>query len=351
MMNKNIKPFISVLILLLLCGCAGLPRLRDVPSFNINNRNYYSLISLCEELEVDFDFDIASGKVVLEKDDNAVTLAINYSWMIVNEKDRKIRSAPIVSEGVVLVTYETMRIIADTFLKKDVRKTAKMFLPKKIKRIVVDAGHGGKDPGAIGAYGVMEKNVNLKIANYLYNKLRSFGYEVLMTRRSDRFLSLAERANIANNFNSDLFISIHANANHSKQMNGFEIYYCGDSLEDSIRFIVEEENGSLANTIDYRQAVSLGNQRIENKLNSIGIAESICNQVCAAGGLNVIGVKSAPFYVLRYTTMPAILIEAGFLSNLEEEKLLADDNYCYLLAEKIALGVNYFKDRKFASNE
>ncbi|MDP8259532.1 MAG: N-acetylmuramoyl-L-alanine amidase, partial [Candidatus Gygaella obscura] len=343
--RKKVSSLILITAFLFISGCVSLPRLRDVPSFSINNKNYYSLISLCDELEVDFDFDVQAQKVILEDDESSITLGVDYDWIIINEEEKRIKNPPIVSEGVVLVTYATMRIIADTFLKKEAPKEKKVKLYRKIKRIVIDPGHGGKDPGAIGTYGLMEKNVNLTIAKSLYGKLKSFGYEVLLTRKSDRFLSLAQRANIANRFNADLFISVHANANHSKQMNGFEIYYCSDTLEESIRSIVAEENGIMVNRRDYIEVADRGNKRIENKLNSIGIAEGICQQVSATNGLNVIGVKGAPFYVLRFTTMPAILIEAGFLSNLEEEKLLADNNYCCLLAEKIALGVKSFKNR------
>lgn len=181
----------------------------------------------------------------------------------------------------------------------------------KNKIIVLDPGHGGRDPGAI-ADGIYEKDLNLRITARLYILLKNLGFKVKMTRTDDRYLSLGDRAKIANDVNADIFISIHCNAASSNKANGIEtLYYPGSDKGKILAGVIQH------NMID--------------KLN-------MTNR----------GVKTRPdLFVLKYTSMPAVLIECGFITNPEENKLLTADKYRNDIAAAISDGVGeYYKKIK-----
>ena len=220
--------------------------------------------------------------------------------------------------------------------------------------VVVDPGHGGKDPGAT-ANGVREKDINLGIGLALEEVLRSRGFEVQMTRRTDVYLKLQERTDIANQANADVFVSIHANALPSlKNTAGFEIYIMAlPTDKDALalakienREYVEEKSGSSA-AVDRRTELLLrilGDMQQNNKISeSTELAEALFK----AGKLRGIPMKrvaQAPFFVLRGAGMPAVLLETGFVTNLREAKLLAHPGYQRRIAEAMAEGiVNYLK--------
>ena len=218
--------------------------------------------------------------------------------------------------------------------------------------VVVDPGHGGKDPGAT-ANGVREKDINLGIGLALEEVLRSRGFEVQMTRRTDVYLKLQERTDIANQANADVFVSVHANALPSlKNTAGFEIYLMAlPTDKDALalakienREYVEEKSGSSA-AVDRRTELLLrilGDMQQNNKISeSTELAEALFK----AGKLRGIPMKrvaQAPFFVLRGAGMPAVLLETGFVTNLNEAKLLAHPGYQRRIAEAMAEGiVNY----------
>ena len=218
--------------------------------------------------------------------------------------------------------------------------------------VVVDPGHGGKDPGAT-ANGVREKDINLGIGLALEEVLRSRGFEVQMTRRTDVYLKLQERTDIANQANADVFVSVHANALPSlKNTAGFEIYLMAlPTDKDALalakienREYVEEKSGNSA-AVDRRTELLLrilGDMQQNNKISeSTELAEALFK----AGKLRGIPMKrvaQAPFFVLRGAGMPAVLLETGFVTNLNEAKLLAHPGYQRRIAEAMAEGiVNY----------
>ncbi|MBM7855815.1 N-acetylmuramoyl-L-alanine amidase [Desulfohalotomaculum tongense] len=171
------------------------------------------------------------------------------------------------------------------------------------KTIVIDPGHGGRDPGAVG-YGLTEKEINLDIARKVSNYLKKYTAEIHLTRNNDIYVSLTERANIANRFNADYFISIHSNAGRGS---GFESY------------IHTTENPVTAEL-----------QRVvHNKIMDYLSTKGIRNR----------GTKSANFTVLRETNMPALLVENLFIDNPSEVTLLKDEKFRSGLAEATANGI------------
>jgi N-acetylmuramoyl-L-alanine amidase len=223
-----------------------------------------------------------------------------------------------------------------------------------IKRIVIDPGHGGKDPGATGPHGVDEKTINLRLAQELADTLRdTYGYEVLLTRMDDTFIPLEERAKLANRYNADLFISLHCNASTSSKLRGFEVYFLSEKASDPhADAVARSENAVLA--LEGKDVPSPN--RVKAVLRSLVKTANI-NEASALGSLldrhlaerlsePSLGVKQAAFYVLRGAEMPAVLIETGFVSNPQEERLLQDDNFRQKLIEGIAAGIVAYDERK-----
>jgi len=230
--------------------------------------------------------------------------------------------------------------------------TARPSLSKtRIKTIVVDAGHGGKDPGASGRSGLKEKTVVLGIARRLRDLLARDGFRVIMTRYDDRFISLSRRTEIANQEGADLFISIHANAARSRKVSGYEAYYLSEATDDHARAMAASENAVLPTGVD-NGSVPDGMLPIvwdllytEHRAESTELATSIV-QGMARRRLPTQnrGVKSARFYVLKGTRMPAVLIEVGFISHPQEERRLRDRDYRQRIAEGIRNGVLSFRN-------
>jgi N-acetylmuramoyl-L-alanine amidase len=342
------------LLVFTLSGCATSPILRNVPSFYISGKTYYSLVSLCKDLDVNFKYDTFTSTLILEKNLKTINLEVNSNVMLVNGEETKISTAPILSSGVFLAPYEAANIIND-FFRKPETGIVEPINRIAIKKIVVDAGHGGKDPGAIGKSGLKEKGVNLRIAKYLVEELRRLGFEVVLTRDSDKFIELERRAEIANDINADLFLCVHSNASKSRRLSGFEVYYLTDGIDDFKRcvWVAEKENlneGALDKNDKTIKAILGDMFYAQNRSSSVKIAKEICALAKEKMDLNILGIKGAPFCVLKTSRMSAVLVEVGFVSNLREEKLLANDSYCRQLARTIALGVdNYDKKQSLRS--
>ncbi|MFH1097119.1 MAG: N-acetylmuramoyl-L-alanine amidase [Candidatus Desantisbacteria bacterium] len=205
----------------------------------------------------------------------------------------------------------------------------------RIMTIVIDPGHGGKDSGAVGKSGLLEKNVVLNIAKKLKFSLQRAlpDINILLTRDSDYFIPLRERTRFANYKKADLFISIHSNASYARGAHGFEVFHLSTEATDNAaralaaaeNEVISLEHESNSNSTDMVKLI-LGDiaqqEFIEESIELAGIVQSIS---CKNLGLVDRGVKSAFFWVLRDAMMPAVLIEVGFLSNpLEENKLRSD---------------------------
>ena len=226
-----------------------------------------------------------------------------------------------------------------------------------IKRIVIDPGHGGKDPGTCSPSGLKEKDLVLDVALRVAKALREKpGYEVILTRDHDVFVPLEERTAIANAKEADLFLSIHVNAAPNHEAKGIETYVLDlASNKDAMR-LAAMENATSAKQISDLQSILLDlmqNSKINESLKLAGLV-----QEKMVSGLNKkfsdvpnLGVKKAPFVVLIGAQMPAILTEIAFLSNAEEEKRLKDDAYLADVAKHISGGVaQYVESMKLASN-
>lgn len=221
-------------------------------------------------------------------------------------------------------------------------------LPLAVRRIAIDPGHGGSSLGT-HTPGVIEKDVTLDIAARLRKLLETDGFEVVMTRRTDQDLSLAERGTLANKGGADIFVSIHVNWIENRQARGIETYYLGATSDPFLtRLAAAENHDSGYSMADMRRLLDRIYADVRQD-NSHKLAEVIQSSLYHSlrkvnPGLENRGVKAAPFIVLMTTEMPAILAEVSCLSNAEEAELLAKPLYRQYIAEALASGVRSYAD-------
>jgi len=237
------------------------------------------------------------------------------------------------------------------------RPTLAQQLGLKIKTIVIDPGHGGHDPGAIGKKGLQEKDVTLKIGKGLKEALeRDFKADIILTRGDDTFVPLEERTAIANTKGADLFISIHANASHNREASGVETYYLSlTSDEEAIR-VAARENAVSTKRMSDLQYILNDLMRTAKVNESSRLASHIQDSLVSTlngryQGVKGNGVKQAPFYVLVGAQMPCVLVEVSYISNPKEEARLKDDGYLKGIVDGITEGVKgYIREMGHASN-
>ena len=214
-----------------------------------------------------------------------------------------------------------------------------------IKRVVLDPGHGGKDPGAVGIGGLLEKDIVLKVAKKVARKItKELGIEVTLTRKRDVFLRLEERTAIANTKQGDLFISIHANSAESSKARGIETYYLDLATTQDEMKIAAKENASATKKFSDLQKILSSLMKNSKKNESAQLASLV--QTNLFNGLSKKfkdvrnhGVKKAPFIVLIGAQMPSILTEIAFISNPTEAKRVLSDRYLEAIADNITSGV------------
>ncbi|MFB0527997.1 MAG: N-acetylmuramoyl-L-alanine amidase [bacterium] len=361
----------------------------DIDLFLIAGMGYLKINDVAEIFEGKVDFHPVENKASLEFSQGKVEFFIDSTEVIIDNIKRKMKKETKIIEGRVWIplevvitkafgevlggqvswdyaskTLSTVEKLPGAPLKEEVEEvparepeiTAPAAPTEEVKRprvrtIVIDPGHGGKDPGAIGPRGTKEKDVVLKIAHKLAKELhKNLKTRVILTRYHDIFLPLAERTAIANREKADLFISIHCNASLKSRTKGFEIYFLSDEASD-------EEAQAVANM---ENAVMALEERTEerNELSSIlwslamnefmNESSEVCSLISSEvdsnlGTVENRGVKQAGFTVLRGAKMPAILVEAAFISNRSGEKRLRSSKFQKELVEAVCAGVEKYK--------
>jgi len=360
------KAIFIFLAALFIAGCAAQgPYLKLDQSLNTDIRvydgiQYVPLIRLCENYGIEWKWDSFIRTAVITKN-GKITLRPGSDRILVNGEARKLGSPVIFANGAVFVPV--------TFVKRDLglivgirpsaekgfEKIPEIRAPGKytIKSIVIDAGHGGKDPGAIGRrLGIKETDLTLAMARKVKRVLEDNGIKIIMTRDSDEFVPLPERVRIANSSGADLFISIHINASRSRSMNGFECYYLSEATNDNARALEAFENATLktdeGTLVEHSNSLdkTLWDMKLtENRRESAQLAGDICSAVDTSLVTRNRGIKTARFYVIKFTRIPSVLIEVGYLSNKFEELKLKDGSYVDRMADVIAKGILAYKNK------
>lgn len=226
----------------------------------------------------------------------------------------------------------------------------------KVKTVVIDAGHGGKDPGCHGASN-NEKAITLKVALQLGKMIETYmkDVKVIYTRESDKFIELNERAGMANRNKADVFISIHCNSVGSKTIKGSETYVMGTHKNESNLEVAKRENSVILQEKNYLekydgfdpnsplQHIFFANLQSVHQARSLQLAESIEKQFVKKKGRNSRGVKQAGFLVLWRTAMPSVLIEIGYLTNKTDEKYIGSEAGQTFIAKSVYKAFRDFK--------
>ena len=216
-----------------------------------------------------------------------------------------------------------------------------------VRKVAIDAGHGGANHGTSSADGVSEKFVTLDIARRLQLEMQARGFHTVMTREADETVSLQQRAAIANAGDADVFVSVHLNSFRSPTTLGIETYYLGPSDDDELDAIAERENQhsgySMADLRTLLDKIFTDARRDESRRLAAAVQHTLVAQLRRVGATAVDrGVKAAPFVVLVATDMPAILAEVSCLSNAHEAQRLSTQDYRQQIATALAAGVDNF---------
>ena len=302
-------------------------------------------------------FDAQRTRVVLDLNrvvEYKLATLDNPSRLVIDIKGRPINVGIIAAPhaGEADTSYAADDSIAKILNSSSDRQVV-LHVPEKkhdegIHLIVVDAGHGGKDPGAIGPHKVYEKTVTLGMAKILARELRKqLGVKVLLTRSDDRYLKLRERTEFANRVGADLFISLHANATSNGRAYGIETYFLNLSKNNQAAEVAARENGTSLQEVGNLEAI-LFDLMANAKINESSRLAAEVQQSLVAGlkpkysRIRDLGVKQGPFHVLLGATMPSVLIESGFISNKREEKRLRSTKYQQRVAAAIVKGVKNY---------
>ncbi len=338
----------------LLAGCATTPPPRaGLQSFLQAHRRivdsvpYLPSSALAQQLRAKSHWDPEALVWTLRSGRHELRASPKIPVVLIDEEAILLRQAPIFQEGEVLLPESVWR----RWLGKwEVPAAAPPKGMPGLRTIVVDPGHGGHDSGAIGRGGLREKAVTLDVGRRLRDLLVGDGFQVVMTRDSDRFVSLSRRSTLANQEASDLFISIHANASRHRYAYGYEVYYLSEATDDHARALEAAENAELPKEVN--EPIASDTRGIvwdllytEHRAQSNELAAEICRGLRQELSSKNRGVKSARFAVLKGARMPAILVEVGFISNAQEESRLRKASYRQAIAEGIRRGLLNFRER------
>lgn len=349
-MKKNTITFCLLGGLLLVASCAT-PRMRpewfDGLSRRIGQAEYVPLVNLCDIFRIAYEWDPLTGKHILYKDGVYLSFRPGERVIHVDGESRELPHPPLLAGGALLFPRELAELRWWERRESLWQELKTLYPPATfvIDKVVIDPGHGGKDRGTGGAFGILEKRINLEIARRLAGKLNDLGIETILTREDDTYLTLPERAWRANSSGADLFVSIHANAARDPRVSGAEIFYVSEKSDRSEMDprVIDRANPLLS---DLHSAANCRKSR--------ELARAIGASLERFRRYDYRGIKGAEFFVLKWTDKPAVLIETGFLSNRIEARRLADAAYQDYLAGRIAEGIlaykaEYEQTRGFAS--
>ncbi|MCR5123734.1 MAG: N-acetylmuramoyl-L-alanine amidase [Treponema sp.] len=306
--------------------------------FCVSAASTVNLLKESEKLGFSVLWDSLSGSGILEKAGHQISFHTGDPFVIHDFSKLVISDSPELKNGVLYVSPKFMDDVKDFF--KDESEQRAM----RIGAILIDPGHGGKDPGAIGVHKiggkvvtVNEKEITLKTSKMVYEKLKKAypDKQILMTRSRDTTVSLEDRTKIANSvkLNPDeaiLYISIHANSHADKNVRGYEVWYLSPDYRRTVIAPDDEEDENLATIMN---SMMEEEYTLESVLISQFILNGLKEQIGASSHNR--GIKTEEWFVVRNSNMPAVLIELGFVSNESEAKNLMDSTYL----QKISLGI------------
>lgn len=336
MIKNKINLFFLIvfgLTFFILPGCGRVSG--DINTRRVSIKNdYLNLENFCKKHKLSYQYNTIDDLVRIYSKTTKIDLLLNSSLGVIDGAFFSLDKPILQKNGTVFVPDQFQNVFKQQSLKAE-----SDFL---VKTIMIDPGHGGKDPGAIAKSGLKEKTINLKISKILKKELESKGFIVYLTRANDTYLSLQKRTQLARERNCDLFISIHANANLSSRVNGVEVYYLrSDDLSTlgrarklaKLNYFINDENHPGAETI-------LWDLKLRKNYQLSVLASNSLYFTFRKLDFNVKAPREAGFYVLKHAYVPAVLFEMGYLTNRGEERILRKPYYQKQIAHTIALALD-----------
>ncbi|MFA5338566.1 MAG: N-acetylmuramoyl-L-alanine amidase [Candidatus Omnitrophota bacterium] len=358
MITRRLFLVIFAALLLFTAGCATAPRMGEIrgalssQAVKIDGKSYIPLTLIAGYYQARCEWDPVARRADLIKENKIFAFYVGMDYAAINGKPERLSSPVVFYEGSAAIPADfainsIARVLSPPRITGPRPPVTQKYL---VRKVVIDAGHGGNDPGAVGRTGLKEKDLVLDVARRVKEQLNENGVDVVMTRDRDRFIPLEKRSQIANENNVDFFVSIHANSARLKGAKGFEVYYLSTAVDDNARAVEAAENSFLKfddSSFQRRntdlEATLWDLVYTENREESIELARNISKSVDASTSLYCRGVKSARFYVLKGAQMPAVLVEIGFISNPAEEKDLKSASCREDVASAIAKGILNYK--------
>jgi N-acetylmuramoyl-L-alanine amidase len=380
----SLIPLLLILLCISLSGSdAGTGERLFLESRTVKGMKYLSVYDILTVLKPDHSFNFITRRGRIFNRSRQVTYRIGYQVVIINRRKFRAKGPVIQDLGEPLVPLGTgmemvrglypgadielrknrlfvnfkRRVHTTTVHRKADGKISAAREKDRIGFIVIDPGHGGKDPGALGRGGVREKNITLSISKEISSMLRQKlkGIKIILTRKRDRFIELSERTEIGNRYlkkyGNGIFLSVHVNASISPKISGYETYFLSQNasnkdarntaaLENNVIVLEDRSKSKKYRDIDYIEAMMITTQ-IQKE--SSMLADSI--QSGMSGNVRNFksrGVRKADFFVLRGALMPAVLVEVGFITNRKELRSLKRTSHRRKIAKGISDGIVRF---------
>jgi N-acetylmuramoyl-L-alanine amidase len=320
-----------IAIILFVSGCA------TAPSSLKTSGADYNLKDLCSQYNISCQFDSISQAVTLKKQDIEARVLAGNNYAVIDGKHVMLSRPVRISRGAVLVPYD--------FYIKIIQPIVSSISPAtyRFQKIMIDPGHGGKDPGGIGITGVKEKDIVLDVSKRLRRALEERGVLAVLTRESDRFLELGERTSLAQTQGVDLFISIHANIEKSHRVAGVEVFYLKPLDDFSVKQVYGSDqyrplfrNFSMKQNDPLLERTLIDLLYVNKHHESYRLAQHLACRLSQDTQTSSRGHKAAEFYVLKHTLIPSVLVEVGFLSHYKEESRLNQASERQRIADSLA---------------
>jgi N-acetylmuramoyl-L-alanine amidase len=308
----------------------------------------------CHEQGYGYFWDPLAKNAIIQTRNGEFRLHAGSDYILRDGRLERIAEKAKLSDGAMFAGSSIAALLEGSSLRTPARGSEAVPLEPPllfhVQKVVVDAGHGGKDSGAASSRGLKEKGLVLEVARKVKERLEARGIQVVMTRNADVFIPLSERAQIANKNGADFFISIHANASTSRSLNGFEVYYLSEATDDAALAVERAENSVIRYEPDSSRGLTKNLKTIlwdlresQNRKESLKAASAVTDSVNSSVSIAAKRVRSANFYVLKWAECPAILVELGYITNGQDERRLRDPAYKSVLADALVDGFWAYK--------
>ena len=339
--SRNALSLILFGLIVFISGCATVPKKQP----GIVRTDLLKDVCLANDIQLQWDG--VNQVITLARQSQTARLLVDSPVVMMNGKQVLLSDSLRVTKSAIIVPPDFQEKVIQILMTKV------SHLLRRFNKIVIDPGHGGKDPGATGQSGLTEKSVVLDVAQRLKKELEQKGFEIIMTRTTDEFIPLNKRTEIAAQAKGDLFLSIHANASRQRNAHGFEVYYLREAdktkqrdepqFKLNCRYLMDQmkmqRNTPVLDSIISDMMLTYRDN--ESKV----LARSLVDSAPAFAHVSQRGSKAAGFYVLKNNYLPSILVEIGFLTNPQEEKLLKDEFNRQKIAEGLSETITEYANK------